>query len=61
MSIKGDSQPECPFCGGTEVGRIARFGTAQLVSQYYCQTCKSVFEFIRWQIKDGDASEGGSE
>ncbi|MGR6116603.1 PaaD-like zinc ribbon domain-containing protein [Aeribacillus composti] len=39
----------CSFCDSTNVKKIAVFGTAQLVSQYYCNQCKSVFEFIRWQ------------
>ncbi|GAD14909.1 conserved hypothetical protein [Geobacillus kaustophilus GBlys] len=32
------------------------FGTAQLVSQYYCHQCKSVFERVRWR---DDAKEEG--
>ncbi|KKB36634.1 PaaD-like zinc ribbon domain-containing protein [Bacillus thermotolerans] len=39
----------CSFCDSDNVDKIAPFGTAQLVSQYYCNSCHSVFEFIRWQ------------
>ncbi|BDG40094.1 hypothetical protein PcaKH16_22330 [Parageobacillus caldoxylosilyticus] len=39
----------CSFCDSTDVTKLSIFGTAQLVSQYYCHQCKSVFEFIRWQ------------
>ncbi|WP_438821125.1 hypothetical protein [Desertibacillus haloalkaliphilus] len=28
---------------------MAPFGTAQLVRQFYCNDCKSVFEYIRWR------------
>lgn len=49
--------PHCSFCGSDNVQRIAVFGTAQLVRQYYCNNCRSVFEYIRWQDdgKDEDA------
>lgn len=46
MSVK---IPSCSFCNSTEVEKISSFGTAQLVRQYYCNNCNSVFEFIRWQ------------
>ncbi|WP_449727657.1 PaaD-like zinc ribbon domain-containing protein [Bacillus norwichensis] len=44
--------PRCSFCESEDVSRMASFGTAQLVSQYYCNNCRSVFEFIRWQKAD---------
>ncbi|WP_449280303.1 PaaD-like zinc ribbon domain-containing protein [Lentibacillus salinarum] len=40
---------KCPFCSSDDVNKIAPFGTAQLVSQYYCNQCKSVFEYVRWR------------
>lgn len=40
---------QCAFCQSKNVDKIASFGTAQLVRQYYCNDCQSVFEFIRWQ------------
>lgn len=40
---------QCPFCPSDNVERITSFGTAQLVRQYYCNDCHSVFEHIRWQ------------
>ncbi|WP_453991202.1 PaaD-like zinc ribbon domain-containing protein [Bacillus nitroreducens] len=40
---------QCSFCSSENVKRISSFGTAQLVRQYYCNDCKSVFEYIRWQ------------
>jgi hypothetical protein len=44
-------KPHCCFCESENVTLISPFGTAQLVRQYYCRSCKSVFEFIRWQQK----------
>ncbi|MBA4538619.1 hypothetical protein H1Z61_16175 [Bacillus aquiflavi] len=39
----------CSFCASKNVKQISSFGTAQLVRQYYCSKCRSVFEYIRWQ------------
>lgn len=43
------TKPHCSFCDSDDVSQLSSFGTAQLVSQFYCNQCKSVFEFIRWQ------------
>ncbi|WP_449539005.1 PaaD-like zinc ribbon domain-containing protein [Ferdinandcohnia sp. Marseille-Q9671] len=40
---------QCSFCSSDDVKKISSFGTAQLVRQYYCNKCHSVFEYIRWQ------------
>ncbi|EKN69431.1 hypothetical protein BABA_10236 [Neobacillus bataviensis LMG 21833] len=40
---------QCSFCASENVEKISSFGTAQLVRQYYCNSCRSVFEYIRWQ------------
>ncbi|WP_458294467.1 PaaD-like zinc ribbon domain-containing protein [Anoxybacteroides rupiense] len=39
----------CSFCHSVDVAKMSMFGTAQLVSQYYCHQCKSVFEWVRWR------------
>jgi formate dehydrogenase maturation protein FdhE len=39
----------CSFCSSSDVEKISSFGTAQLVRQYYCNNCRTVFEYIRWQ------------
>ncbi|WP_198509038.1 PaaD-like zinc ribbon domain-containing protein [Bacillus sp. FJAT-44742] len=44
----------CSFCSSGKVEKIAPFGTAQLVRQYYCHHCQSVFEYIRWQKKSNN-------
>ncbi|WP_438823904.1 PaaD-like zinc ribbon domain-containing protein [Bacillus sp. JJ1566] len=43
---------QCSFCSTNNVKKISSFGTAQLVRQYYCNECNSVFEYIRWQKED---------
>lgn len=50
-------QPHCPFCASADVELMSLFGTAQLVRQYYCNHCRSAFEFIRWQAEQGDNRE----
>ena len=38
---------ECPFCGGSETEQFSAFGSALSVSQYYCRTCRTVFEWMK--------------
>lgn len=50
---------QCSFCSSENVEKISAFGTAQLVRQYYCNSCHTVFEYIRWQAsqtKHGEVS-----
>ncbi|CAM3809055.1 hypothetical protein ALPO108162_06855 [Alicyclobacillus pomorum] len=39
---------KCPFCGSRTVRRVSQFGKVQLVSQFLCSDCRSVFERVRW-------------
>lgn len=38
----------CPFCGSTETTKQSDFGTSLMVKQYYCNSCKTVFEWVKW-------------
>lgn len=49
---KESKSVHCSFCSSENVEKISSFGTAQLVRQYYCKNCKSVFEYIRWQEQE---------
>ncbi|ARK29751.1 PaaD-like zinc ribbon domain-containing protein [Halalkalibacter krulwichiae] len=51
---KRKERPHCSFCQSENVKVIAPFGTAQLVRQFYCHDCKSVFEYIRWRSEKQD-------
>jgi transposase-like protein len=51
MSVKNETV-YCSFCESENVKLIAPFGTAQLVRQYYCNDCQSIFEYIRWREED---------
>ncbi len=51
MAVDQDSIA-CAFCESENVEKISSFGTAQLVNQYYCNTCRTVFEYIRWREQE---------
>ncbi len=40
---------ECPFCAGWETEVFSAFGSALSVSQYYCRSCRTVFEWMKWR------------
>ena len=58
MQVEEKEQPQCPFCDSRDAVLLSPFGTAQLVRQFYCNSCSSVFEYIRWQ-GTGEAGEEG--
>jgi transposase-like protein len=39
---------QCPFCRSTETEKQADFSTSLMVSLYYCRSCRSSFEAIKW-------------
>lgn len=39
----------CPHCGEEESEQFAAFGSSLSVSQYYCRSCRTVFEFFKWR------------
>ncbi|MCB8944254.1 MAG: hypothetical protein H6658_10910 [Ardenticatenaceae bacterium] len=39
---------QCPFCDSTDNERFSLYGQTLLGTQYYCHTCKSIFEAIRY-------------
>ena len=47
---------ECPFCGDTETEQFSAFGSALSVGQYYCRSCRTVFE---WMKRKGSAPSAG--
>lgn len=38
----------CPFCDSQQVHKIANFSGTQMVKQYLCESCHSIFERIKW-------------
>jgi len=40
---------QCPFCKGQDTKLHALFGSQLSTSQYYCFSCRVVFEYIKWE------------
>jgi len=38
---------ECPFCGSDDSRPLAIFGSLLMTAQYYCNGCRTTFEWIR--------------
>jgi hypothetical protein len=48
----GSSLPDhapCPFCGGTETRLLSPFAGQLTVAQYWCNHCRTGFEYIKWE------------
>ncbi len=48
--LRSDAIPDtvrCPFCETTDTEQFSAFGSALSVSQYYCRTCRTVFEWMK--------------
>jgi transposase-like protein len=41
-------QINCPFCESADVAFFSLYGQTLLGSQYYCNSCKSIFEVVRF-------------
>ena len=51
-SLHSDALPDavrCPHCGETESEQFSAFGSAVSVSQFYCRSCRTVFETFKWR------------
>ncbi|HYJ79742.1 MAG TPA: hypothetical protein VEW03_09090 [Longimicrobiaceae bacterium] len=48
-----DAAP-CPFCGGSDTRLLSPFGGQLSVAQYWCDRCRTGFEYIKW----GEAAAG---
>lgn len=49
--LSSEAMPEsvtCPFCDGGDTEQFSAFGSALSVSQYYCRSCRTVFEWMKW-------------
>ena len=43
------TDPPCTFCEGTETELMNAFGSQLSVATYWCRTCRSPFEFMKWR------------
>jgi len=46
----------CPFCDGVETHLINPFGGQLSVAQYWCRSCRTAFEYIKWEDNEGTGS-----
>lgn len=44
----------CPFCGSTDTELFGLFGQMHLASQYYCNGCHTVFDYVVWRRRQTD-------
>lgn len=53
ISIEGELEPPaCPFCNSTDAELFSLFGQTLLGTQYYCNSCRSIYEHIRFGDED---------
>ena len=43
------SAPACPFCDQTDTEIMNPFGAHASVSSYWCLSCRSPFELMKWR------------
>jgi hypothetical protein len=49
----------CPFCGGRDTRPLAAFGSLLMTSQYYCNACRTPFEWLRRESVEPRHRESG--
>lgn len=47
----------CPFCDGVETELHSPFGTALSVATYWCRSCHTAFEWVKWNEVAGNRPE----
>ena len=53
-AIRGRERIACPFCNSSETEFFSLFGQFLLASQYYCRSCRTVFDVVRWTEEETD-------
>lgn len=43
----------CPFCSSSETELFSPFGSLASVAQYYCRSCRTVFDYLKWEPEAG--------
>jgi hypothetical protein len=49
-------RPPCPFCDGHDTELVNAFGSHASVSTYWCRSCRSPFELLKWRGAAGGAA-----
>ena len=51
--------PACPFCDGRRTELHSPFGSALSVATYWCRSCHTAFEWVKWAPSaEGEAPSG---
>jgi hypothetical protein len=45
----------CPFCEGMDTKLVSPFGGQMSMAQYWCNRCRTGFEYIKWEDHDDEA------
>jgi hypothetical protein len=45
----------CPFCKGRDTKLLNPFGGQLSVAQYWCNRCRTGFEYLKWEDEGEDA------
>jgi transposase-like protein len=49
----------CPFCESTNTRKESDFGTTLAYAQFYCNECRTVFEWLKWEEAPDDQTLPG--
>lgn len=51
MTVPADlpEHAQCPHCGSEDTELMSPFGSVLANAQYYCQGCRTTFEYVKWQ------------
>ena len=45
---------QCPFCNRENTELHSAFGSQLSVATYWCRTCHTAFEYLKWQRRSDD-------
>ena len=45
----------CPFCEGMDTKLVSPFGGQMSMAQYWCNRCRTGFDYIKWEEHGDDA------
>lgn len=49
--------PRCPFCAGRRTELLNAFGPHASLATYWCRSCRSPFELMKWSAGGGPAGD----
>jgi C4-type Zn-finger protein len=48
---------QCPFCEGFETRLVSPFGGQLSVATYWCDRCRTGFDYLKWDDETDDGAE----